>query len=363
MTDAAVAELRALCDILAPSGRESRMARHMADVFGRHVSDPESDVRMDWQGNVTASFGQGSPALALCAHMDEIGLIVRSVTDGGFLRVERVGGVGRRAIPGTRVVALGDDGPIPGMMGLTSHHLTAQADYWTVPPVEDWYIDIGAAGAAEAADMGARVGSFVTFAPNFRRLGSDKVMSKSLDNRISCWVLCELARRFEEAPPPTTVHLLANVQEEFHLRGLIPAVKRADPDLVVTLDITPAADTPDLTGRNTVHLGGGPAVKIMDFHGRGSLNGLLVPEFLVDWIEETARGAEIPTQREVVVGVVTDGTYLPSLGIPTAALAVPTRYTHSPSEVVSLSDLGKTANLCEQLVRRVGELNLGGMSR
>ena len=339
------------------------MTRHMADVFGQHVSDPSADIAVDWQGNVTASFGAGSPSFVICAHMDEIGLIVRGVTDGGFLRVERLGGVGRRAILGTPVVVLGDDGPIPGMMGLTSHHLTPQADYWTVPQVEDWYIDIGAESASAAADMGARVGSFVTFAPNFRCLGPDRVMSKSLDNRISCWVLCELARRLAKEPPATKVHLLANVQEEFHLRGLIPAINRIQPDIALTLDITPAADTPDLTGRNTVCLGDGPAVKIMDFHGRGSLNGLLVPEFLVDWIEGAARAAEIPTQREVVVGVVTDGTHLPSLGIPTAALAVPTRYTHSPSEVVSLSDLGQTADLCEQLVRRVGELSLEGDSR
>ena len=362
MTDAAVAELHALCDILAPAGRERAMASRMADVFAMHAPGGDDAVTVDWQGNVSATFGDGSPSVVFCAHMDEIGLIVRGVTDDGFLRVERVGGVGRRAILGTPVVVLGEDGHIPGMMGLTSHHLTPQSDYWTVPQVEDWYIDIGAASSAEAADMGARVGSFVTFAPNFRRLGSDKVMSKSLDNRISCWALCELARRFAEEPPPTTVHLLANVQEEFHLRGLVPAVKRLEPDLALTLDITPAADTPDLTGRNDVRLGDGPAVKIIDFHGRGSLNGLLVPEFLVHWIEDTARAVNIPTQREVVVGVVTDGTYLPSLGIPTAALAVPTRYTHSPSEVVSLSDLGKTIDLCEQLARRVEHVDLGGMS-
>ncbi|MBT3270526.1 M20/M25/M40 family metallo-hydrolase [Candidatus Poribacteria bacterium] len=359
MTDAAIAELRALCDILAPAGRESRMTRHMADAFGRH----SSDVTVDWQGNVTATFGTGSPSVVLCAHMDEIGFVVRDVTDDGFLRVERVGGVGRRAALGSAVMALGDDEPIPGMIGLASHHLTPPADYWTVPPVEEWYIDIGSASASEAAEMGVRVGTFVTFAPNFRRLGPDKVMSKTLDNRISCWALCELARRFAEDPPPGVVHLLANVQEEFHLRGLIPAVKRLDPDLALTLDITPAADTPDLKGRNTVRLGGGPAVKIMDFHGRGSLNGLLVPEFLVEWIESTADAAGIPTQREIVVGVVTDGAYLPSLDIPTAALAVPTRYTHSPSEVVSLDDLAKTADLCEQLARRVGDVHLEGMSR
>ena len=96
MTDAAIAELRALCDILAPAGRESRMTRHMADAFGRH----SSDVTVDWQGNVTATFGTGSPSVVLCAHMDEIGFVVRDVTDDGFLRVERVGGVGRRAALG-----------------------------------------------------------------------------------------------------------------------------------------------------------------------------------------------------------------------------------------------------------------------
>jgi putative aminopeptidase FrvX len=199
--------------------------------------------------------------------------------------------------------------------------------------------------------MGVGVGSFATFAPNFLRLGSDRVSSKSLDNRVGCWILAELARRFSLEPPPRRVYLLANVQEEFHLRGLIPAVNRRRPSVAVGLDITPAGDTPDLAGRNAVRLGKGPAVKVMDFHGRGSLNGLLVPALLVEWMERTASKAETPTQREVIVGVVTDGAFLPALDVPTAAIAVPTRYTHSPCEVVALSDVLQTANLCEALSR------------
>lgn len=347
MTDAQVEELRALCDLSAPSGRESAMT----DAMRRRFSVYTDDVETDWLGNVSAAFGDGEPSLMFFAHMDEIGFVVRSVTDDGFLRIERLGGVSRRAALGTPVVALGRNGNVPGVVGLPSHHLTPPDEQFTVPPVESWYLDVGASSAENARDMGVEVGSFVAFAPNSRRLGSDRVSSKSLDNRAACWILTELARRFSSEPPSRRVVLLANVQEEFHLRGLIPAVVRYHPAFAVGLDVTPAADTPDLAGRNDVRLGRGPAVKVMDFHGRGSLNGLLVPASLVDWIERTASEAAIPTQREVVVGVATDGAYLPAFDIPTAAVAIPTRYTHSPCEVVTLTDVRRTADLCEALSR------------
>jgi putative aminopeptidase FrvX len=345
-----VAELRELCAIAAPSGREEAMSAHIAALF-RRCADR---VEVDWLGNVAATFTEGPPTLLFFAHMDEIGFVVRLVTERGFLRVERLGGVSRRAALGSAVTVLGTRGPVPGVLGLTSHHLTPPDEQHTIPPVESWYVDIGAADAAEAQALGVEVGSFVAFSPNFRAMGSGLIASKALDDRVGCWVLAELARRFAGRPPPRRVVLLASVQEEFHLRGLIPAVARARPDVAVGLDVTPAADTPDLEGRNAIRLRGGPAVKVMDFHGRGSLNGLLVPRFLVEWVEAAAGEAGIATQREVVVGVVTDGTYLGALDVPAAALSIPARYTHSSQEVVAVSDVEAAADLCEHLARGPG---------
>ncbi|MDA1190889.1 MAG: M42 family peptidase [Candidatus Poribacteria bacterium] len=348
MTDAQLAELKALCDILAPSGRESAMTAAMVTTFRQYTER----VHVDWLGNVTATFGDGDKSLLFAAHMDEIGFVVRFITEGGFLRVERLGGVGRRSALGVPAVVLGEHGELNGTTGLQSHHLTNPAEQFTVPQVEEWYLDIGATSHGDAEALGVKVGTFATFAPNFHTLANGLVCSKTLDNRAACWVLVELARRFEANPPDMTVHLLANVQEEFHLRGLLPEVSRLRPDFAVTLDITPAADTPDLAGRNSVRVGEGVAVKVMDFHGRGSLNGILVPERFVRWFEEIAREADVPTQREVVVGVITDSNYLPSMGIPAAALAIPARYTHSATEVVSTVDVLRTVELCDAAARR-----------
>ncbi|MBM3215820.1 M42 family metallopeptidase [Candidatus Poribacteria bacterium] len=347
MNPAQLELLRALCETAAPAGREGAMVERMRHLFASAGADP----CVDWLGNVTARFGGDGAAILFHAHMDEIGFVVRTVTADGFLRVERLGGVGRRSALGSPVSLLARGGVVEGVVGLQSHHLASPSEQFTVPPVEDWYLDIGAESAEAVAALGVGIGTFAAFAPNFRELGSSRVSSKALDNRVGCWVLAELARRFSDDPPRLPVALLANVQEEFHLRGLIPAVTDAKPEVAVGLDITPAADTPDLIGRNSIRLGAGPAVKIMDFHGRGSLNGLLVPERLVEWIESAAASQGIETQREVVVGVVTDGTYLPSLGIPSAAVSIPARYTHSPCEVVSLSDVLRAADLCEALAR------------
>lgn len=336
----------------APSGEEGAVAAILRAAF----AELGLAARVDRAGNLHVRMVGADPAVpasAVLAHMDEVGLAVRRVERDGFLRVVRIGGIGRRSLAARPVQILGAQGLVPGVLGVKAHHLTDPAEAQTVPPVEHAYVDIGASSAAEVAALGIGVGAKLVFDTPFRRLAGGRVSGKALDNRALCLLLVELARRFAAAPPPGDVLLVGTVREEFNLRGSLAAIAALRPEFALVLDVTPSGDTPDLAGANDVRLGGGPAVKHFDFHGRGPLAGYIAPPGLPERLHAAAAGIGIATQREAIVGLVTDAAEMASMpdAPVVACLSVPIRYTHSPIETVALDDLAALAALSEQVLR------------
>lgn len=343
-----LALLRELCLAPAPSGDEQAVAEILRREFRAVGLEPATD-RI---GNVWAGVGE-SPSVAVVAHMDEVGLVVRRVEPDGFLRVVRLGGIGRRSLAARRVDLLVPGGVVHGVIGVKAHHLTDPSEAQRLPTVEEAYVDVGASTAEEVRALGVDVGTKAVFAAGFDVLGapvasytvseagSRRVAAKALDNRIGCLLLVELARRFAIAPPPTGVALVAPVREEFDLQGSPHVVRALRPDVCVVIDVTPASCPPDLAGHHDVRLGGGPALKLYDFHGRGPLAGYLAPGPVVELVSRVAAEQEIPLQREALVGLVTDASSLVAIDpLPTlVCLSLPVRYTHSPIETCDVSDL------------------------
>jgi putative aminopeptidase FrvX len=342
-----LALLEELTSTPALSGREDSMVAVMSERFSRFAED----VHIDRLGNVTATIhGQeGQPELAVFAHMDELGLIVRKIEEDGFLRFERVGGVPEKSLLGTPVEVLADSGErIAGLVGTTSHHVTPPDKKFAVPSRLEMYIDIGCSSQMQVEQLGIRVGDMVAYRPGMIRLAGRRIASKSLDNRIGCLLLIELLERLAGKQPEATIHLVASVQEEFNVRGVWPVFQRLQPDAAICLDVTIACDTPELKHLSDVGLGLGPAVGLYQFHGRGTLGGLIPNPGLRRFIEETARQNSIPLQREVAMGIITDIAFSQMLtadGVPSAALAVPIRYTHAPLEVCDLDDVSRCVDL------------------
>src|SRR5690606_23473377 len=142
-----------------------------------------------------------------------------------------------------------------------------------------------------------------------------------------------------------TVHLVFSVLEEFNLRGAVTAAQVLQPDIAIQLDLVLATDTPDMAARGDVRLGGGPAMSLFSFHGRGTLNGLL---------PHPAREAGLPLQRSVHIGALTDLSYVQLVGEGVAAidLGFPMRYSHSANESCDLNDLVGLTELCLAALRR-----------
>lgn len=351
-------ELQYLTSIPALSGMEDRMIAEMVQRF-KPLAD---EVEVDRLGNVTATFrGQKSsePTLLVFAHVDEVGLMITKIEANGYLRFDRIGGVPEKTLRGqfVHVHTIDNSSYYPAFVGTMAHHLTSAEVKYVVPTTDKMYIDGGWCSAEQVLAKGIRIGSAVTYQPNLQRTGEHHVTGKSLDNRIGIVLLIALAEHLHKNQPKGTVYLVASVQEEFNIRGNMPVFTRLEPDAAICLDITSACDTPDLNLRYDISLGKGPAVLQMNFHGRGTLAGLIPNPGLRLFIERTIEELKIPYQRQTIIGEITDDAFtlvLGRQGVAMAHLSIPMRYSHSPIETSDLRDIEAGVKVITEVVSRFG---------
>ncbi|WP_324716557.1 M42 family metallopeptidase [Carboxydochorda subterranea] len=348
--------LRDMAMIPALSGHEERMARYLRDAIAAYADEVQGDPA----GNVVATFrgtDPRAPRVMVFAHMDQLGFVVRRIEDDGFLRVERLGGIPEKILPGTPVLVETEDGDtVPGVFGNKSHHATPPEEKYTVTPYRELYVDVGATSAAEVRALGVEIGCPVVYEPRFQVLQGGRVSGTSLDDRGGCAVLVGLAERVSRSRSAATLHLVGSVQEEFNLRGAMLAAAALQPQVAISVDVMLAGDTPDMKGHSDLRLGGGPVLGMYNFHGRGTLNGTIPHPLLARLIREAAGRLGMPLQRSATVGILTDGSYvqLVGTGIPSVDLGFPVRYTHTPVETCQLSDLEQLITLLEETIRSLG---------
>ena len=348
--------LRMLTAIPAPAGFEDAMIA----AVRREVEDLGYTAEVDPLGNVLVSLAARQeapgPIVLLVAHTDEIGLIVRKVEDDGFLRCERLDGIPERVLPGlAMVIGAANGGLVDAVVGVKAHHLTEADEKYRVVTVADLYLDAGFRDRAAALAAGVRPGCPVVYARRFMQRGS-RVFSPALDNRAACAILLDVAALLRGQALSCRPWLVFSVQEEFSLRGVLPAARRIAPDIAIAVDVAVSCDTPDLR-RTEVCLGGGPALGTYSFHGRGTLAGVIPPPKLLGLMESVARAHEIPIQHNVFFGGLTDGSFLQfeNNGIPTIEIGFPTRYTHAPLESCDLTDLQAVSHLLLAFLRTLPE--------
>ncbi|AFZ69402.1 M42 family metallopeptidase [Deinococcus peraridilitoris] len=337
--------------LFGPSGAEDR-------VITAFVNDMRAcglSPRVDALGNVIVPVREpdpGYPHIMVSAHLDEIGVVIRAVTPDGFLRVHRVGGMHDRVVPGQRFMFLADDGQlIEGIAGVKAKHASDANELTQATSIDDVYIDVLARSASDVAALGLRVGCLGTFTASFTTRG-DLVCGKALDDRAAVAVLIQLARSLQDKNFQAGLTIVGTVQEEFSIRGGIPAAAVVQPDLALCLDIALATDTPDMRGAGDLPLGGGA---VLGGFSRAAVNGIIPNPKLVKYARATASKHDIPIMFGVMQGGLTDGSFMQYTGegIPFLDLGFSTRYTHTPVETCSLKDLEALARLCEAMIRDV----------
>src|SRR4029453_5305621 len=160
-------------------------------------------------------------------------------------------------------------------------------------PYPDLYIDAGFASSEEVLAAGIDIGTPVTYRPNVLQLSGNALAGTAIDDRAGCAVVVEVSRALAALERHPTVHFVFSVQEEFNLRGALTAAQVLQPDIAVQIDLLLATDTPDMGYRGDVRLGGGPAMSLYSFHGRGTLNGTIPHPALVSLFDTTAKNMDI----------------------------------------------------------------------
>ena len=251
------------------------------------------EMRVDPLGNLIV-FKKGKKStgskLLLAAHMDEVGLIIRSITDEGYLKFSCVGGIDRRVLIG-KIVRVGKN-RLPGVIGLKAYHLVSEEEEKKVPKVEDLYLDIGARSKEEAEKL-VEIGDFAAFDSDWTEFGSGYVKAKALDDRVGCAVMLELLK--EDLPMDCTFAF--TVQEEVGCRGAFGAAFSVDPKVALVLETTTAVDLAGTPAHKQVcTLGKGPVIPFMD---GGSVADRGLFELMWDLAEEN----QIPWQTKHYIAV------------------------------------------------------------
>lgn len=352
--------LQQLTSLIALSGYEDSVIRYVREQLAF-----ASEVTVDPLGNVIVRINESNESdpfrVMVFAHMDELGLIVSKIEDTGFLRLERLGGIPEKSLAGQSVVIETGEKTWQGVIGTKSHHVTKPEEKYNMLSMQAIYADFGFRSRQEVLDAGITVGTPVAYARQFFQNGSI-IFSNTLDNRVGCLALLELADRLQGQKLPCEMYIVFSVQEEFNLRGVLPAIRKVKPDLAITVDITIATDTPDLRDNGSIVLGGGPSIGMYTFHGRGTLGGLIPNPKLVRHIHRVAQENSISLQPAAFIGILTDASFaqLENDGIPMVDLGFPARYTHAPVEAVDLKDVDALIQLLEKLIYTLDQnLDLG----
>lgn len=335
--------MRELCALSGISGREAPVRAYIREKLAE--SSVPMTVRVDPLGNlIVALKGQERPpvSVAFAAHMDEVGLMVTGVTEDGFLRFATVGGVADTVLFGRRVMVNGH----PGVIGGKAVHQCEKEEKSTVPSAEQLRIDLGVDTRQEALQL-ARPGDSAVFAGEPVTLAGGKIKAKAIDDRGGCALLLALA----EVPPRYDITLIFTVQEEVGLRGARTAAFATAPEIAVIVDATTASDTVSVPADKEVcRQGHGGVLSFMD-------RATVYDKALFDGILEEAARENLPVQvKEAIAGGNDAGSFQTAgSGVRVAALSLPCRYIHSPSCVLSESDLADTARLLRHLADRLPE--------
>ena len=348
LSPSSVAFLKRLLDTPAPSGFETAAAR----VWRTEASTFADKVSSDVAGNSIAEVNPGgSPTIMLDGHIDEIGLIVQYIDDEGYLYISPIGGWDPQVLVGQRIRFLGTDGDVLGVVGKKPIHVMKSEDRERASKITDLWVDIGAT-SREEAEARVSVGDAGVVDSRSIDFPNDRIVSRSIDDRIGAFTVLEALRRYAENPGKARVVAAATTQEEiaWHGGGALVCAHSIKPRVALVVDVTFATDHPNIEKKEIGEhkMGGGPIIS------RGALLSPVVHRIL----RETAKAHEIAHVVHAVgrdTSTNADAIHIAHEGVATGLVSIPNRYMHSPNEMVSLIDVDNAAELLAQFCRAVTE--------
>ncbi len=299
------------------------------------------------------------PRIMLAGHMDEVGFMVRFITENGFIRFLPLGGWWDQVLLAHQVIIKTAKGDITGMIGAKPPHLLKEDERKKVVEKDDMYIDVGASSRQEVEEMGVRVGDpIIPRAPFTIMAGGKSYLGKAWDDRVGCALIIEVMRALGDRSHPNTIYGVGTVQEEVGLRGARTSAFAVNPDVGLVMEVGLPGDVPDSKAEEAaVKLGGG--VEIMVYEG-SMLPNLRLRDLAID----TAREIGVPVQLGAIPRGGTDGgqIHIHARGVPSLVLCVPARHIHTNQGIIRRDDFDAAVRLSVELVKRLDAQTVAGLT-
>jgi endoglucanase len=337
--------LEKLSNACGVAGREEEVRSLMHKFLKPHVDE----VKEDKLGNVIGikKGKKNAPKVMLAAHMDEIGLLVKTISREGFLQFMKIGGIDDRILLAQKVMVLTEKGLLHGIIGSKPPYIQKEEERKKVIAADELFIDIGAGSEGEAKKMGVKIGDPVEFDIKFAKIGKNIVIGKAFDDRVGCATMIETLRCLEKTE--CTIYAVGTVQEEVGLRGATTSAFGIYPDVGIALDVTVAGDLPGVREVEApIKLGKGPSLTIAD-------SSLITHPKVLRLLVGAAEENKIQYQLETGVPGGTDAgrISLTKEGVPSGTISIPTRYIHTPTSLLSLIDAENVVKLAAAAIQKI----------
>ena len=340
--------IKTFTELPGPGGDEWRVQDFLADHWHSRVQD----LALTPVGNLIANVGGQGPRLMIAAHADEICFVVKYIDEDGFIWITS-GQRNPEQMPSLRAsvflpwghpaLIVTEEGAVEGIFAtLTGHVLTPEQRAKTQPDWNDIFLDVGAASRAEVEAKGIQVGDRVIWNPPTQRMG-DFVYGKAMDDRVCLAIMDRLLDVLDRDRLAYELVFVSTVQEEIGLVGAESAAEASGCELAISLDVGLVGDVPGVDPRDvSARLGGGPTIvhKDLSHYSRPLTLSIL----------KTAKAAGIPVQPAVFAFYGSDSGAFTRHGLRASLVVVPTRYTHSPFEMVHLADVEATVQLLKRFL-------------
>ncbi len=330
----------------SPSGFETEIQKKCKEYMAGYADEIYKDVH----GNQFYVVNKNAPLrVMLCGHVDEIGLMVNSIDENGFIRMVAIGGVDTAVLPGQRVVIHSAKGPRYGVIGRKPIHLTPEKEREKSPQIHELWIDIGVNSKKEAEKY-VSIADPITLDIPIRELKNNLISARGLDDRIGAFVCLETLRNLPKNKLKVAVYCVTTVQEEIGLRGAVTSAYACEPHTAIAIDVGWATDHPDIDKAKyaEIKLGKGP---ILD-------KGPNINPKVLQGLIKVAQTQKIPYQlmpAPRATGTDANAIQLSRKGVATGLVGIPNRYMHTPAEIVSLTDVENAIKLIKQWILSLSE--------
>lgn len=295
-------------------------------------------------------FDQSKPTVMIDSHLDEVAFMVQSIEKNGLIKFVPLGGWIATNIPAHTVMIRNSHGEyVKGIVASKPPHFMSKEEREKQIDIKDLRIDVGASSKDEVIETyKISLGAPVVPDVKFEMKPNNIMMGKAFDNRLGCAGVVETLVNLSKKDLDVNLIGTLSVQEEVGLRGAEVSAKKAEADLAIVFESSPADEQYKDESSVQAALGKGAQLR----HRDGSY--ICHPGF-IKFAKKIADENNIKYQEAVRLSGGTNAgrIHLSNKGVPSLVLSIPSRYIHTHYNYASLNDYKETIKLVEKVLENL----------